>query len=166
VDDGEQRDAKSRSQVKREFRELKALGMRLAGLSEKQLRAIPLSESTRDALRAAKGMTRTALQRQYRHLSSLLAHEDVADIRSAMSGELRPHAEEVAALHEAETWRDKLLSADEGQIDSFVERYPECDRTHLGRLVRNARRERELDKPPRSARQLFRYVRQLSTRRD
>ena len=161
-----QQDEKSRSQVKREFRELKDLGMQLAGLSKGQLRAIPLSGGTRDALLAAKGMTRTALQRQYRHLSSLLVEEDVAAIRAALSGELQPHAEEVAALHEAEHWRDKLLSADESQLAAFVERYPASDRTHLRQLVRNARKERDLDKPPKSARQLFRYLRQLSEQQD
>ena len=161
-----QQDKKSRSQVKREFRELKTLGIQLAGLSEGQLRAMPLSEDTRDAVLAAMGMTRAPLQRQYRHLSSLLAEEDVAAIRAALTGELQPHAEEIAALHEAEHWRDKLLSADECQLAAFVERYPECDRTHLRQLVRNAKKERDLDKPPRSARQLFRYLRQLSEQQD
>lgn len=161
-----QQDEKSRSQVKREFRELKTLGIQLAGLSKGQLRAMPLSEGTRDAVLAAKGMTRTALQRQYRHLISLLAREDVALIRAALAGELQPHAEEVSALHEAEEWRDRLLSADEGPVAAFIERYPECDRTHLRQLVRNAKKERDLDKPPKSARQLFRYIKQLSQRRD
>ena len=61
-----QQTEKSRSQVKREFRELKDLGIQLVGLSKGQLCAIPLSEDTRDALLAAKRMTRAALQRQYR----------------------------------------------------------------------------------------------------
>lgn len=159
-------DEKSRSQVKREFRELKNLGIQLAGLSKGQLRDMPLSENVRDALLAAKGMTRTALQRQYRYLSSLLAEEDVAAIRAALTGELQPHAEEVAALHEVEQWRDKLLSGDESQLAVFVERYPDCDRTHLRQLVRNAKKEGDLDKPPRSARQLFRYIRQMSEQQD
>lgn len=164
--EGSKRDEKSRSQVKREFRALKALGIQLAGLSKGQLRAVPLSEATRDAVLAAKGMTRTALQRQYRHLSSLLAEEDVAAIQDALTGQLRPHAEQVAALHELERWRDRLLSADECPIAEFVERYPECDRTHLRQLVRNAKKERDLDRPPKSARQLFRYLRQLSEQQD
>jgi ribosome-associated protein len=82
-------DGKSRSQVKREFRALKDLGMQLAGLSKGELRAMPLSEETRDAVLAAKEMTRTALQRQYRYLSSLLAkEEDLAAIRAALAGKL------------------------------------------------------------------------------
>ena len=159
-------DEKSRSQIKREFRALKELGIQLAALSKGQLRAIPLTEETRDALLAAKGMTRRALQRQRRHLTSLLAQEDVDAIRAALTGALKPHADEVAALHEAEEWRDRLLSADEEQLAALVERYPGCDRTHVGQLMRNARKEGERGKPPKSARQLFRYLRQLSERQD
>jgi len=82
-------DGKSRSQVKREFRALKDLGIQLVRLSKGELHALPLSEETRDALLAAKGMTRTALQRQYRYLSSLLAkEEDLAAIQAALTGKL------------------------------------------------------------------------------
>jgi ribosome-associated protein len=54
-----------------------------------------------------------------------------------------------------------LLSGDEDQLTAFVTRYPECDRTHVRLLVRNARKELELGKPPKSARLLYRYVRGL-----
>jgi ribosome-associated protein len=153
-----EQDDKSRSQIKREFRELKDLGVQLAGLSKGQLRSIPLSDGTRDALLEAKGMTRSALQRQYRYLSSLLAEENMAAIRAALAGELKPHADEVASLHEAERWRDSMLSGDESHLAAFVERYPACDRAHLRQLVRNAQKETDRGKPPKSARQLFRYI--------
>src|SRR5580765_3374846 len=106
-------DEKSRSQIKRDIHALKELGIRLAGLSKGQLSAIPLSEKTRSAVLAAHGMARNALQRHYRYLSSLLSEEDVAAIRAALAGELQPHVEDVAKLHEAERWRDALLSGDE-----------------------------------------------------
>lgn len=161
-----QLDEKSRSQIKRDFRALKELGIRLAGLSKGRLHEIPLSEETREAVLAAQGMARNALQRHYRYLSSLLAEEDVAAIRTAVTGELQPHVRDVAKQHEAERWRDELLSGDEPQLAAFVARYPECDRTHVRLLVRNARKELDLGKPPRSARLLFRYVRRLSDPRD
>jgi ribosome-associated protein len=160
------RDEKSRSQIKREFHALKELGKRLAGLSKGQLRSIPLSQETHAAVLATEGLTRSALQRHYRHLSSLLAQEDVAAIRVALTGVLQPHAADVAKLHEAEHWRAKLLSADERQLAAFVERHPECDRAHLDLLVRNAKKERVFDKPARSARLLFRYLMQLSDDKD
>jgi ribosome-associated protein len=155
-------DEKSRSQVKREFRELKDLGIQLAALTKGQLHAIPLSEKTREAALASHGMARNALQRHYRYLSSLLAEEDAAAIRAALAGAAQPHATEVATLHEAEQWRDKLLSADETQFAAFLGRYPECDRTQVRLLVRGAKKELELGKPPRSARLLYRYLRRLS----
>jgi len=161
-----QQDAKSRSQVKREFRELKDLGIQLAGLPKAQLRAIPLSEKTLEAALASHGMARNALQRHYRYLSSLLAEEDVAAIRAALAGAFQPHVKDVAKQHEAERWRDELLSGDERQLAAFVERYPECDRTHLRLLLRNARQELDRAKPPRSARLLFRYLRRLSDPQD
>lgn len=162
MEDSDQEERKSRSQIKREFRELKKLGMQLVGLSERQLQHIPLSQKTRAVVLAAKGMTRAALQRQYRYLSSLLAQEDVTSIQGALAGELRPHAEDVKALHEAERWRDRLLSGDEGLLAEFFELHPECDRQHLLQLVRNARKELDLGKPPKSSRLLFRYLKDLS----
>ena len=161
-----QQDEKSRSQVKREFRELKDLGIQLAGLPKGQLRAIPLSEKTLEATLASHGMARNALQRHYRYLSSLLVEEDVAAIRAALAVAVQSHVKDVAKLHDAEQWRDDLLSADETQLAAFVGRYPGCDRTHVRLLVRRAKKELELDKPRKSARQLFRYLIQLIDAQD
>jgi len=157
-----QADEKSRSQIKRDIRALKELGIRLAGLSKGQLSAIPMSEKTRAAVLAAQGMARNALSRHYRYLSSLLREEDVAAIRTALTGELQPHVKEVAEQHETERLRDELLSGDERPLAAFVARYPKCDRAHVRLLARNARKELQLGKPPRSARLLFRYLRRLS----
>ena len=159
-------DEKSRSQIKRDFRALKDLGIRLSGLSKGRLGAIPLSDETRAVVLAAQGMARNALQRHYRYLASLLAEEDVAAVRTALGDELQPHAMDVAEHHEAERLRDELLAGDERQLAAFVERYPECDRAHVRLLVRNARKELGLGKPPRSARLLYRYLARLSDPRD
>ena len=159
-------DEKSRSQVKRDFRALKDLGIRLAGLSKGQLQAIPLSEEAREAILAAQGIARNALQRHYRYVSSLLAEEDVAAIRTALTGEQQPHVEDVAKQHAMEQLRDELLSGDERPLAGFIERYPGCDRAHVRLLVRNARKELDSGKPPRSARLLYRYLRRLSDPRD
>jgi ribosome-associated protein len=145
---------------------LKDLGIQLAGLSKGQLQKIPLSDESRAAVLEAQGMARNALQRHYRYLSSLLAEEDVAAIRAALTGERQTHVKEVAELHEAELLRDQLLSGDERPLAAFIEQHPECDRAHVRLLVRNARKERELDKPPRSARLLYGYLKRLMDPRD
>ncbi|MBD3867594.1 MAG: DUF615 domain-containing protein [Acidobacteria bacterium] len=157
---------KSRSQMKREYGELKDLAKQLAALSRGQLRAVPMSDDTRDALLATHAMPRNALHRQYRYLASLLVEEDIETIRAGLAGELRPHSEEVDAFHEMEQWRDRLLSDGPGALDEFVQRYPGCDLEQLRLLIKSAGKERDLNKPPRSARQLFRYLRQLSETED
>lgn len=164
MSDSEQEERKSRSQLKRDFVELKKLAIQLVDLPEGQLRRIPLSEKTRIAVVAARSMTRRALQRQVRHLAALIDEEDVSSVRAALKDEDQPHVQEISALHYAEKWRDKLLSGDEALLGKFVEQHPECDRQHLRQLVRNAREEREDGKAPKSARQLFRYMRQLAER--
>jgi len=151
---------KSRAQLKRDRQELRDLGVELVALSAEQLRTMPLSERTVEAVVAAQGMTRIALKRQIGHIPALLLEEDVAAIRAALAGELAPHAEEVEALHEAETWRDRLLASDKN-LTEFIDLCPSADRTRIRQLVRNAKKERELEKPPKSTRLLFRYVREL-----
>ena len=154
-------DDKSRSQIKRDIAALKELGIRLAGLSKGQLQTIPLSDKTRAAVLEAQRLERNALSRQYKYISALLGAEDADAIRAALAGALQPHADEVAKLHEAERWRDRLLSAEEGGLAAFVERYPACDRARVQLLVSNAQKEAEHGKPPKSARELLRYVRAL-----
>ena len=152
---------KSRSQIKREYRELKELAKRLTDLSPGQLQNLPVSDATREELLAAKAMTRSALQRQFRYLASLLADEDGDAVKTALAGELLPHAREVAALHQAERWRDRLLAEEAFPSDELREKFPDGDLAHIRRLAGNARKEQALGKPPRSARLLFRYLREL-----
>jgi ribosome-associated protein len=153
---------KSRSQSKREHRALKDLGEELVRLSRRQLDSIPMDEETREAIEAARDMKRAALQRQYRFIAARLAEDDAESIREGLQASLRPAAVEIARLHEAETWRDRLIEGDEDDVAAAMERYADCDRGRLCQLVRNARREREQERAPKSARQLFRYLRELA----
>ncbi len=101
------------------------------------------------------------MQRQFRHLANRLAEEeDKQAVRDALAALLQPHADEVAALKRTERWRDRLLEEGTDAIEAFVEQYPDADRGHLRQLVRNAASENERGKPPKSARLIFRYVRE------
>jgi ribosome-associated protein len=44
---------------------------------------------------------------------------------------------------------------------NLLDTCPDVDRQHLRQLVRNAIRERDQEKPPKAARALFRYLREL-----
>jgi ribosome-associated protein len=153
---------KSRSQVKREVLELKDLGKELAALPEKALRKLPLSESFLDAILDAQRFSRGALQRQLRYIAGLVPNEDVEAIRKALDELRQPHYRQVREFQQLEQWRDRLLAGDEALLSELAERFVQLDRQHLRQLVRNALREREQNKPPKSARALFQYLSELN----
>lgn len=156
----EDEEEKSKSQVKRELRELQDLGRQLVELSAKQLQKVPLSAPMHEAVLKAKTFSRSALQRQLKYIGGLMPQEDVDAIRRALDGLAQPHREQVRAFHETEQWRDKLIAGDDALLDELVNHHG-ADRQHLRQLVRNAQKEQAQNKPPRSARILFQYLTEL-----
>ena len=152
---------KSKSQIKRELLALQVLGRELMDLSGKQLEQMPVSDPLREAVLAAKHMKKGALKRQLQHIGALMRTEDTDAIRQALVALRQPHQDEVQDFHEIEGWRDALLAGDAGLLDELCLRFPGLDRQHVSQLLRNAGKEQAANKPPRSARALFRYLQGL-----
>ena len=151
----------SKSQVKREMQALRELGRELVDLPLVSLRKFDFSDTLLDSIVLAQGLKREALRRQLQHIGKLLREEDDAAIRQLLNQISQPQRDEVMAFHEIEQWRDKLLDGDDEAINQAVSRFQEADRQHLRQLVRNARKERQQEKPPKSARLLFQYLKDL-----
>ena len=66
------------------------------------------------------------------------------------------------AFHRIENWRDRLVSGDDDLMEELLRNYPSADRQRLGQLVRSARKEKQNNRPPKSARNLFRYLKDLT----
>lgn len=154
---------KSKTQIKREVLELKDLGKQLVELPEKALQKLPLSESFREAILDARRFSRGALQRQLRFIAGMVPGEDVDAIRKALEELRQPHHRQVREFQQLEQWRDRLLAGDEDLLNELAQRFPQADRQHLRQLTRNALREREQHKPPKSARALFQYLSELNS---
>ncbi len=156
-------DEKSRSQLKREQLARRDLGEALVELSAARLAKIPLSEVTLDAVQDGQRFTRRALKRQLTRIATLIAaFDDEAAIRQALENLYQPHRDEVRRHHEAEQWRDALIAGDKAAMQMLTTRFPEIDRQHLRQLARNASKEREHQKPPKSARVLYQYLLEFS----
>ena len=152
---------KSKSQVKREMQALRDLGKELVDLPAAELAKFELSESLLDAIALAQHSKREALRRQLQHIGKLLRDEDETAIRRTMVQISQPKKDEIKAFHELEQWRDRLITGDDEVINRLISRFPDADRQHLRQLVRNARRERKMEKPPKYSRLLFQYLKQL-----
>jgi ribosome-associated protein len=150
----------SRSQIKREMLALQKLGERLTELPPDQLRTIEMPAELREAVLELRAMRKhEARRRQVQHIGVLMRRADPEPIRRALEATERGHHGAVQSLKQVEAWRDKLIAGDDDLLENLLERFPQADHQQFGQLVRNARKELELSKPPKHARVLFRFLR-------
>jgi ribosome-associated protein len=159
----EDKPEKSKSLIKREMIALQALGGELVQLSDKSLNQLPLSQPVRVAIALAKKLKMQALRRQVKHIGKLLRDENIEAVQSALARLRNPEVQDVQSFHEVEAWRDGLLAEDAGVLEELAGRFPALDRQHVRQLVRNAAKEHAMNKPTRSARALFQYLKELSS---
>lgn len=152
----------SKSQLKREANALQSLGEELVELPAAKLAKIPLPENLSDAIHEARNMkSRGAHKRQLQYIGKVMRHIDAEPIRKALDRLKDSSRQASAQLHKLEGWRDRLIEEGDSALSEFLEEQPQADRQHLRQLVRNARDERLKNKPPKSARELFRSLREL-----
>ena len=141
---------------------LQKLAERLTQEAPSVLARMPLTPELLAALEEAKRIkSLNALRRHYRRLGKLLRNEEMAAIQQVIDEIDRGHQAGVARFHALERWRDRLLEGDSETFGAFLQQYPHTDRQHLRQLIRQAKKERAENKPPRASRVLFRYIRDL-----
>jgi ribosome-associated protein len=153
----------SKTRKKREMHELQALGVALLALSETQLKSMALDEDLLVALLEAKRIkSHEAKRRQMQYIGRLMRELDPAPIRSRLA-ELEGHSAQATARHRRlEAWRERLIGDDEA-LTAFAAEHPGADLQALRSLIRNARKEASLGRPPRAYRELFRVLKELES---
>ena len=148
----------SKSQVKRDMLALQALGEQLIGLPAHTIRQADLPEPLRDAVLEAQRITaHGGRKRQTLYVGKLMRTTDADAVRAIIAAATQDDRASVARMHALERWRDTLL-ADDGTQTEFLDKFPGTDAQQLRQLVRGARAEIGVDKPPRLTRQLFQFV--------
>lgn len=152
----------SKSQRKRESTALLDLGAELIALSNEQLAQLALPDSLLEAVTGAASIRQHGgRKRQMKFIGGLLRKMDAEPIREALA-RLKNQSVHAAREHrKVERWRDALLDQGDEALTALLSEYPEADRRRLRQLIRGAREERSADKAPKSARLLFRYLREL-----
>ncbi|MDM7857818.1 ribosome biogenesis factor YjgA [Thiopseudomonas acetoxidans] len=160
--DLELNEEKSKSQIKRDMLALQDLGARLAELKPDILQQMQLSDELLKALAESKKHTKhIARKRHNQFLGKLLRGQDLTTIHSVldlMDSSSRQHNDRFHAL---ERWRERLIVEGDEALQAFMQAYPETDSQHLRGLIRQAQQERAQEKPPTTARKIFRYLREL-----
>lgn len=149
----------SKSQRKRDVEALQALGRQLTELSKDQLKKMDLPDDLLDALLEYKRITsHGAMRRQMQFIGKVMRDVDsdpIVEQLAVMRGESNAAK---AEFHALERWRERLL-ADDDAVTEWLTAHPEADGQRLRQLIRNARKEAEMGKPPKSSRELFRLLR-------
>lgn len=162
----------SKTELKRQMHALQMLGEQLVGLSEDQLARLDLPEELREAVEFAHRVRgHEAKRRHLQYLGKLMRHADAESIRAAVKRVTGESRAAVSLMHQAEAWRDRLVE-DDHALTAFIEEHPEAETQWFRSAIRSARREKELGRPPKHARELYRRLhshlesRQLTDTRD
>ena len=149
----------SKTQLKQKMHDLQALGEVLVELPKDRLQQLELPENLRDAIMEARRITaHGGRRRQLQYIGKLMRGVDPAPIQSKLDEWNGVHAEQIAFLHRLENWRKRLIENDEA-LAELLNLSLELDIQHIRTLIRNARREAEQAKPPKSSRELFQVLR-------
>jgi ribosome-associated protein len=152
----------SKSQAKRDVEALQKLGLKLLALSKNTLEKFDLDEKLLDAILLAQAIkSHSGHRRQVHLIGKLMRHTDADAIRLQLERYQHPIEEANAHFHKLEKWRDRLLAEGDSAIHELLTEYPDLERSRLRQLLRNAKKEAEQNKPPKSARQLFKYLKEV-----
>jgi ribosome-associated protein len=155
----------SRSQLRREALDVLKLAQTLAALSDAQLARVPLDDDLRAEVQRTRAVTQQiARKRQSQYLAKQMRKLDDSEldaIRAALEHDREYAHRETAALHRVEQWRERLIGEGDAALTELLQEFPSADRQHLRQLARNARLEREQNKPLHAFHELFRALRKL-----
>ncbi|MDX6021693.1 ribosome biogenesis factor YjgA [Scandinavium sp. V105_16] len=156
----------SKSEIKRDAEELKDLGAEIVELGKNALDKIPLDEDLRAAVELAQKIKKEGRRRQMQLIGKMLRQRDVEPIRQALDKLKNRHNQQVALFHKLEQLRDRLVDEGDDVVAEVLNLWPDADRQQLRSLIRNAKKEKEGNKPPKSSRLIFQYLRELAENAD
>lgn len=155
----------SKSQLKRDALAVRDLGTELSLLGAAERARVPLPEDIVDAINELNRTTKNgARKRQLGWLAKRLRKIDIEPIDAALESIRQAARANTQTLHRVEQWRDRLLGNEEQPdpktaLTDFLDKYPHADRQQLRQLQRSAMKEKAENKPSKSARVLFKAVR-------
>lgn len=160
---------KSKSQRKRDMTALQDIGAELESLPKDRLARVPMPEALADAIHAARKITsHEGKRRQMQFVGKVMRGLDddgIATIRAALEGFKGTSKAETARMHLIERWRELLL-ADDDALTKFLGEHPSVDVQSVRNIIRNARKEKELAKPPKYFRELFQAIKTALEEKD
>jgi len=150
----------SKSDLKKEAKELQAFATELCKLSKNQRAELTASDELQEAFLLADKISNKpdALRRHFQYMAKVLRDEDLDALRAEHERFVNPNAGPDKRTQELEVWRDKLIKHGDSAINELLSENPALDRQKLRQLVRQAKKELEKEKPAKNFKELFQYI--------
>lgn len=153
----------SKTQIKKQMDDRQDLGMQLTKLSTDTLKKIGLDESLYEAIVFYKKINSNgALKRQAQYIGRLMRDTDPAPIEAFLARLKGDNTAHNALMQRLELLRERLIDNDEA-LTTLINQEPDLDISTLRTLIRNARKEKELNKSPKARREIFQVLKQHFT---
>ena len=174
---------RSKSEIKRQYKQIEQLAQELAALSNKDIRALPCDDELRHKIVQTHSLKGGARKRQVKYLAKILRQEGpVTELLGFLKQRKGSHLQETREFHELERFRDAILSAAISEAEEAEERggpVPEKRQAEWDALAMAVRSFPELDGPaitgsarnfartrnPRYRREVFRQLKAAMERR-
>ena len=160
--DWEQEAFNSRSDIKRAAQAVTDLGEQLAGLPEATLKRMPLPDELLDALLLTKRIKGGALKRQKQFIGRYLRENEplIVEVKQFFEAEELQAKRRNLQMQQMEKWRDRLIEEGDEALNALIQAYPQvqADRTELRQWIRNAQNEAKAEKPVKTAKVIFQYL--------
>ena len=151
----------SKSQRKRDADELLDLAKELVSMQESRLKKLPMEQGLRDEVDFARSIrAHGAKKRQLMTVGKMLRKRDNDELLDAVYNFDKRNRQINARFHHIEAWRDRLIEGNDQDLSGLLEQLKTTNAQTLRQLIRNAKREMKLGKPPTSSRKLFKLLRE------
>jgi len=153
----------SKSELKRDAQEFQSLGREIAEMGKKQRQKIPLTQELVEAFNLADRIQdkKDAYRRHLNYIAKTLrTTESIAEIQHALDVLKNKHKQADVILHQIELLRDELITKGDARINTLLEQHPNLERQRMRQLVRQATKEVEQEKPGKSYKELFQYLKE------
>ncbi|QNK02442.1 ribosome biogenesis factor YjgA [Dyella telluris] len=157
----------TRTQQRRDALAVLALAVQLVELPQSKLARLELPEDVQREIAQTRRITaHIARKRQLQFLAKVMRRHDTSvydGVRAALGENRDRQRQETAAMHRLEATRDRLLADPDNAMSDVIAKYPGVDRQHLRSLVRQAKIEKDGNKPQRAYREIYQLLKDLAS---
>ncbi|TKB47881.1 ribosome biogenesis factor YjgA [Thalassotalea mangrovi] len=150
----------SKSELKRDMKELQEFSVKLTQLNTKQRSLLPLNEEVRAALVLADKIRNKhdAFNRNIQFIAKQLHGDNEEEVKAAYDKITNKHAQEHLKVARLEQLRDELIAGGNDIVETLLAEHQGFERQRLRQLTRQAGKEVKSGKPGKSFKELYKYL--------